>query len=58
MNPVDPGSGQIGESREVGFAGQPLGLEAAHLAGRGRLTIQAGPPRRVSPDRAQGGQRR
>ena len=40
MHPVDPGAGQIGQCREVGFAGQPSGLEAAHLAGRGGATIQ------------------
>jgi hypothetical protein len=32
---VDPPSGQIGESGDVLGPGQPLGLEAAHLAGRG-----------------------
>jgi hypothetical protein len=32
---VDPLAGQIGESGEVRRTGQPLGLEAAHLAGRG-----------------------
>ena len=42
MHPVDPGAGKIGQRREVGLAGQPSGLETAHLAGRGGLTIQAG----------------
>ena len=40
VHPVDPGAGQIGERREVRLAGQPLGLEAAHLAGRGRPPVQ------------------
>ena len=35
MRLVDPGARQIGWGGEVGFAGQPRGLEAAHLAGRG-----------------------
>jgi hypothetical protein len=32
---VDPPARQIGESGEVLRPGQPLGLEASHLAGRG-----------------------
>jgi hypothetical protein len=32
---VDPLSGQIGKRGKVLGPGQPLGLEAAHLAGRG-----------------------
>jgi hypothetical protein len=32
---VDPLAGQIGQSGEVLGPGQPLGLEAAHLAGGG-----------------------
>jgi hypothetical protein len=32
---VDPQARQIGEGGEVLRPGQPLGLEAAHLAGRG-----------------------
>ena len=40
MDPVDPGAGQVGQGGEVGLAGQPLGLEAAHLAGRGGTTVQ------------------
>ena len=35
---VDPPAGQIGESGEVRQTGQPLGLEAPHLAGRGSPT--------------------
>ena len=35
---VDPLARQIGESGEVLRSSQPLGLEAAHLAGRGSLT--------------------
>jgi hypothetical protein len=35
---VDPLARQIGKSSEVLRPGQPLGLEAAHLAGRGSLT--------------------
>ena len=38
VNPVDPAPGQIGECGEVGCLGQHLGLEPAHLAGRGRLS--------------------
>jgi len=33
---VNPPTGQIGKSNEVLRPGQPLRLEAAHLAGRGR----------------------
>jgi len=40
MHLVDPRTGQIGQGREVGIAGQPLRLEATHLARRGGLTIQ------------------
>ena len=40
---IDPGTGQIGQCREVGLAGQPSGLEAAHLAGRGGGVIEAVP---------------
>ena len=43
MHPVDPGAGQIRERREVRLGGQPLGLEAAHLAGRGRRPVDALP---------------
>ena len=35
---VDPLAGQIGESGEVRRTGQPLGLEAPYLAGRGSPT--------------------
>src|SRR6516164_7367198 len=35
---VDPSARQIGKSGEVLRLGQPLGLEAAHLAGRGSPT--------------------
>ena len=42
MHPVDPGAGQIGQCREIGLAGQPTGLETAHLAGRCSLSIQPG----------------
>ena len=41
MHPVDPGAGQVRERREVRLARQPLGLEAAHLAGRGRRSVHA-----------------
>lgn len=34
VHTIDPRTGQIGQCREVGLAGQPCGLEAAHLAGR------------------------
>jgi hypothetical protein len=44
VHPVDPGAGQSGERREVGLGGQPLGLEAAHLAGRG-----CGPVKPLTP---------
>jgi hypothetical protein len=43
MHPVDPGAGQIGQRREVGLAGQPPGLETAHLAGRGRCAVKTLP---------------
>ena len=39
MHAVDPGAGQVRERREVRLAREPLGLEAAHLAGRGRRPI-------------------
>src|SRR4051794_20758172 len=38
---VDPGTRQVGERRQVGFGGQPLGLESAHLAGRCRRLVKA-----------------
>jgi len=38
MDAVDPAPGQIGERGQVGRLGQHLGLEAAHLAGGGRLS--------------------
>jgi hypothetical protein len=38
MHGVDPVARQIGKSSEVLRPGQPLGLEAAHLAGRSCLT--------------------
>ena len=40
VHPVDPGAGQIRERREVRLGRQPLGLEAAHLAGRGRRPVE------------------
>jgi hypothetical protein len=40
VHPVDPGAGQVRERREVGFGRKPLGLETAHLAGRGRRTVE------------------
>ena len=43
MHPVDRGAGQVRERREVRLARQPLGLEAAHLAGRGRRTLHTLP---------------
>ena len=42
MHPIDPGAGQIGQGGEVGLAGQPFRLEAAHPAGGRRPTIQPG----------------
>ena len=42
MHSVDPGARQISQRGEIDFAGEPTGLETAHLAGRGSLTIQAG----------------
>jgi hypothetical protein len=39
LNAVDPLAGQIGERRKVFFRREPLGLEAAHLARRGRATM-------------------
>ena len=51
MHPIDPGAGQIGQGGEVYVAGQPCGLEAAHLAGRSsarsRPAIHHGPHRRI-----------
>ena len=41
MHPVDPGSGEIRERCEIRLACQPLGLEAVHLAGRGRQPTMA-----------------
>ena len=38
MHRVDPQARQIGERGEVLRSSQPLGLKAAHLAGRGSLT--------------------
>jgi hypothetical protein len=43
MHPVDPGAGKVRERREVRLGGQPLGLEAAHLAGRRRAPIDTLP---------------
>jgi hypothetical protein len=40
VHPVDPGAGQVRERREIRLACQPLGLEAAHLAGRGRRSVE------------------
>ena len=40
MHPVNPGAGQVRERREVSLGRQPLGLEASHLAGRGRRPIE------------------
>jgi hypothetical protein len=53
VHPVDPGAGQGRERLEVRFARQPLGLEPAHLAGRGRGPVDAlsaddGPHRRIT----------
>jgi hypothetical protein len=55
MHPVDPDPGQIGERREVVVRGQQLGLEAAHLAGRGAAALDglaADDPahRRIAPE--------
>ena len=43
---VDPPTGQIGKSGEIIRPGQPLRLEATHLAGKGSLTH-----RRATADR-------
>jgi hypothetical protein len=51
VHPVDPGSGQLGERREVGLGREPFSLEAAHLAGRGRGPIDTLP----ADDGAHGG---
>jgi hypothetical protein len=53
VHPVDPGAREIGECFEVRLGCQPLGLEAAHLAGRGRglvdtLPADNGPHHRVT----------
>jgi hypothetical protein len=37
MDGVDPLSRQVGQSHEVGLAGQHFGLEPSHLAGGGRF---------------------
>ncbi len=39
MNGVDPVPGQTRERGEVLLIRQPLGLEATHLAGRGRIAL-------------------
>lgn len=39
MNAVDPLAGEVGECREVVGRREPLGLEATHLARRGRRTL-------------------
>src|SRR5207344_2752835 len=39
MNDVDPLTGEVGECREVVGRCEPLGLEAAHPARRGRRTL-------------------
>ena len=39
MNAVDPLAGKIGKSREVLVCREPLRLEAAHLARRGRTAV-------------------
>ena len=41
MHPVDPGAGQVRERRQVRLGRKPLGLETAHLAGRGRRPVHA-----------------
>ena len=43
MHPVDPSPGEIRECGEVRLGGKPLGLKAAHLAGRGRQLVDALP---------------
>jgi hypothetical protein len=53
VHSLDPSTGQVRERREVGLGRQPLGLKAAHLAGRGRRAIRSlaaddGPHRRVT----------
>ena len=40
MHTVDPLAGEVGECREVVGRREPLGLEAAHLARRGRRTLR------------------
>jgi hypothetical protein len=54
VNALDPLPGQIGERGKVLVARQPLGLEPAHLAGRGRIardSLAADDPanRRITP---------
>src|SRR6516165_10383504 len=39
VHKIDPVAGQVGESREVLVCREPLRLEAAHLARRGRATM-------------------
>jgi hypothetical protein len=41
MHTVDPDAGQVAERGEIRLARQPLGLEPAHLAGRGRRPVHA-----------------
>jgi len=41
VHPVDPRAREIRQRREVRLAGQPLGLEAAHLAARGGQPVHA-----------------
>jgi hypothetical protein len=43
VHPVDPRAGQLRQRGEVGLGGQPPGLEAAHLAGRGRRPVHTLP---------------
>jgi len=44
VHPVDPRAGQGGERRQVRLGREPLGLEAAHLAGRRRQPVEPFPP--------------
>src|SRR5260370_16813140 len=48
---VDPPAPQIGKSGEVRRTGQPLGLEAPHLAGRSSPTHRGSPPDHPAPRR-------
>lgn len=41
MHAIDPGTRQIGQRSEIGLAGQPGRLEAAHLARRCSTAIQS-----------------